>query len=109
VEKIGFPALVSRLFQEALDVGRAEIKLAKTRMLARLRAARTGLILLVVALLFALAGLVGLIVGLVLALAPLVGAALAGVILLVAALVIAGALAFAAGRMLSGQTVEDKS
>ena len=76
VEKITLPALISRLFQEALDVGRAEITLAKARVAARLSAAKTGIILLVAALVFALLGLIGLVVGLVLALVPLVGAVL---------------------------------
>ena len=109
MEKIGLPALISRLFEEALEVGRAEIMLAKTRVLARLGAAKTGLILLVAALLFALSGLIGLVVGLVLALIPLVGAALSGVIVLIVALAIAGLLGFFGARMLSGRTVEETS
>ncbi len=109
MDKIGLPALISRLFQESLEVGHAEIRLAKSRALARLQAAKIGLILLVVALVFAFSGLIGLIVGLVLALATLVGAALAGVIVLIVALLIAGGLGFAGARMLSGKTVEEKS
>lgn len=109
MEKIGLPALISRLFQDALDVGRAEIRLAKSRIFARLRAARVGLAMLFGALLFAVSGLIGLIVGLVLALVPFVGAALAGVIVLVAALAIAGALAYFGVKMLSGPKAEAES
>jgi hypothetical protein len=109
VEKIALPALIARLFQETLDVGRAEIQVAKSRLFARLRAAKTGLALLIVALLFALSALIGLILGLVLALVPLVGAALAGVIVSVGGLVVAGLFGWIGARLLSGATVEEKA
>jgi hypothetical protein len=108
VDKIGLPALITRLFHEALEVGRAEARLAKTRALARLRAAKFGLILLAAALLFAMSGLIALILGLVMALATYVGAALAGVIMLVVTSLIAGILAYAGVKLLSGDTVEEK-
>ncbi|HEY0271366.1 MAG TPA: phage holin family protein [Sphingomonas sp.] len=109
MERIALPALIARLFQEAQDVGRAEIRLARGKLLVRLRAARNGLILLVAALVIVFAALVGLVVGLVLQLAALVGGALAGVIVLAGGLVIAGLLGLIGGRLLSGAKTGEKS
>lgn len=101
--------LFSRLFQAALDVVLAEFRLARAKALARLRVARTGLILLAAALIFALAALVGLVVGLVLALTPHVGGVAAGAILCGAGLAIAAGLGWAGATRLSSETPAKKA
>lgn len=98
---LGLPGLIGQLAQDAIALVRAEVELAKSKVADRLRRSRTAIILLVAALVIVQASIVGLVVGLVLALVPLVGAAGAGLVLLVAGLVIAGLLAWAAMRLFS--------
>lgn len=96
------PGLIGQLFDDALALVRAEVRLAKSRAYDLLRRSRTALVLLGAAFLFALGSMVALMLGLVLALAPLVGAALAGVILLVIGMAIAGLLVWLAMRQIGG-------
>jgi hypothetical protein len=102
VEKISLPALLTRLYQDAVGVVHAEIRLAKSKALSRVRAARTGLILLGAAAIVALSALGGLVTGLVIALVPLVGGVLAGLIVLAGGLILAGLLGWIGARALSG-------
>ena len=103
VSRIALPGLVTQLLQDGAAVLRAEVALVKARVATRLEAAKTGLILFAAAALVALLSLIGLIVGLVLALAPLVGALLAGLIVLIVGLSIAGVLGWLGARQLSSR------
>jgi hypothetical protein len=98
----GLPGLIGQLFDDALALAWAEVRLAKSRAYDLLRRSRIALALLAAAFLIALGSIVALMLGLVLALAPLVGAALAGVILLVAGLGISGLLVWLAMREIGG-------
>jgi hypothetical protein len=95
---LGLPALIGQLFEDALSLAKAEVRLAKARVYDLLRRSRTALILLVAALLLVQGSMVALMLGLVLTLAPLVGPAFAGLILLAAGLVLAGLLGWLALR-----------
>jgi len=108
VEKLGLSGLISRLFQDALDVVAAEIRLARAKAFAKLRVAQTGLILLAAALIVALAAMVGLTIGLVLALTPLVGGLAAGIIIFIVGLAIAGLLGWAGASRITGETSTEK-
>lgn len=98
----GLPELIGQLFEDALALARAEVRLAKSRVYDLLRRSRTALVLLASAFLFVQGAVVAVMLGLVLALTPLVGAALAGLILLVAGLAVAGLLAWLAVRHIGG-------
>ncbi len=98
----GLPGLIGQLFDDALALARAEVRLAKSRVYDLLRRSRVALALLAAAFLVALGSVVALMLGLVLALAPLVGAALAGIILLVAGLLVSALLAWLAMREIGG-------
>lgn len=98
----GLPGLIGQLFDDSLALARAEVRLAKSRAYDLVRRSRIALMLLAAGFLIALGSIVALMLGLVLALAPLVGAALAGIILLVAGLAIAGLLVWLAMRQIGG-------
>ncbi|MGN6123353.1 MAG: phage holin family protein [Sphingomonas oligoaromativorans] len=99
---LGLPGLIGQLFEDALALARAEVRLAKSRAYDVLRRSRTALVLLGCALMLVQGAIVALMLGFVLALAPIVGPAWAGVILLVAALVLAGLLGWAAIHHIAG-------
>lgn len=99
---LGLGGLIGQLIEDARALARAEIKLFKSKALDLFRRSRAAILLLLIAACLAFASLVALMLGLVLALAPLVGAALAGVILLVAGLALAGLLAWLAIRLIAG-------
>jgi hypothetical protein len=95
---LGLPALIGQLFEDALALARAEVRLGKARAYDLLRRSRTALILLIAALLLVQGAVMALMIGLVLALAPLVGPAFAGLILMALALLLAALLAWLAVR-----------
>lgn len=99
---LGLGGLIGQLIEDARTLARAEVRLLKSKAFALLKRSRNAIVLLVIAACLAFASLVALMLGLVLALVPLVGAALAGVILLVAGLALAGLLAWIAIRLLAG-------
>lgn len=99
---LGLPGLIGQLFDDALALARAEVRLAKSRAYDLLRRSRAALVLLAAAFLIALGSIVALMLGLVLALAPFVGAAFAGLILLVVGLAIAAVLVWLAMRQIGG-------
>ena len=99
---LGLGGLIGQLIEDARTLARAEVKLLKSKALALFRRSRTAILLLLIAACLAFASVVALMLGLVLALAPLVGAALAGVILLVAGLALAGLLGWLAIRLIAG-------
>jgi type III secretory pathway component EscS len=92
VSRIAIPGLVAQLLQDGAAVVRAEIALFKARATTRLAAAKTGLILFAAAAVVAIVSLIGLVTGLVMALAELVNPAIAGLIVLIVGLLIAGIL-----------------
>lgn len=92
-DKEGIAALASRLVEDGKAYARAEIGYAKAAATERVRAAKTGAIFLVVALVLAHGALIALFVGAVLALATLVGPLWATVIVVLAACAIAAVLA----------------
>lgn len=89
-ESIG--ALIGRLVEDAKAFGRAELAYYRTIAGERLTAARTGLILVVTALLLAVAASIALILGLLLILAACLGPIWATVIVVLGTLAIAGLL-----------------
>jgi len=99
---LGLGGLIGQLIEDARSLARAEVKLFKSKALALFRRSRAAIVLLLIAACLAFASVVALMLGLVLALAPLVGAALAGVILLVVGLAMAGLLGWLAIRLLAG-------
>jgi type III secretory pathway component EscS len=99
---LGLGGLIGQLCEDARALVRAEIQLAKSRTLALLRRSRAAIMLLALAGCVAFASVVALMLGLVLALAPLVGPTLAGVILLIAGLVVSGVLGWIAIHLLAG-------
>lgn len=105
MNRIALPGLIAQLLQDGVAVARAEIRLGKARVTSRLVAARTGLILLVIAGIVALLSLIGLVVGLVMALAEVVNPALAGLIVMAVGLAIAGVFGWLGARRLSGRPV----
>src|ERR1700754_243536 len=98
---LGLPALIGQLFEDALALARAEVRLGKARAYDLLRRSRTALVLLVGALLLVQAAVIALVLGLVLTLVPLVGPAFAGLILMAAALLLAALLAWLAVRQIA--------
>ena len=95
----GLPALFRQLIDDARNVVRAETHLVKARAFDLARRSRSAVLLLIIALLAVQGAVVAVMVGLVMQLAPLVGAAWAGVIVMVALLLIAGLLAWVALRI----------
>jgi hypothetical protein len=93
--------LISRLFEDAVSVAKAEVQLAKSKAFAKLQGAKIAIALVFVALLIVQATLSACFVGLVIGLVPLVGAWLAALILLVAGLAVAGLLGWLALRQIS--------
>ena len=90
-EAIG--TLISRLVNDTKTYAAAEVGVVKATASARVAAAKTGAILLVVALLLAISAVGALIVGLIMSLATLVGPLAATGIVVVVTFVIAGILA----------------
>ena len=90
-EAIG--TLISRLVKDTKAYATAEVGVVTAIASARATAAKTGVILLVAALLLAISAIGALIVGLIMSLATLVGPLAATGIVVVATLVIAGILA----------------
>ena len=103
MSRIALPGLVAQLVQDGAAVLRAEVNLFRTRVATRLAAARTGLILLVAAGVVALVSLMGLVTGLVIELAEFVAPALAGRIVLIVGLAIAGVLGWLGAGQLSSR------
>jgi hypothetical protein len=93
--------LISRLFEDAVSVAKAEVQLAKSKAFAKLQGAKIAIGLVFVALLIVQAALTACFVGLVMGLVPLVGAWLAALILLIAGLAVAGLLGWLALRQIS--------
>lgn len=111
MSKTAIPQLVGQLLQDGVALARAEVQLFKSRVSTRIAAARTGLIFLAAAGVVAIVSLIALVTGLVLALLPYVGAALAGVIVMVGGLLIAGILGWiGAGHLATKpETIIEKS
>lgn len=96
VTTMALPDLFRRLVDDGRNVAKAELRLVKARAQDLVRRSRSAIVLLVIALLAIQGAVVALVVGLVLEMLPLVGPALAGLIVMVALLVVAGLLAWAA-------------
>ncbi|HEY4070382.1 MAG TPA: phage holin family protein [Sphingomicrobium sp.] len=90
--------LIERLFDDALDYGRAEVELLKTRALELAEGYVRAAILLAVAAVFALAGVVTLFVGIAIALAWWIGALGGAIVSTLLAAGVAGLLAWFAMR-----------
>jgi type III secretory pathway component EscS len=103
---LGLADLIAQAIRDGKAAVRAEVDLVKARFADRFRRARTGIILIVIALVIAHAAMIGLVVGLVMGLASLVGATLAGVIVLVVGLLVAGILGWIAASLLSRPSPE---
>jgi hypothetical protein len=99
---LGLGALIGQLWDDGRALAHAEARLLKSKAFAILRRSRTAILLLLVAAILAFASVVALMLGLVLALVPFVGAVLAGVILLVGGLAVAGLLSWIAIRLIAG-------
>lgn len=97
----GLSGLFGQLVEDARALARAEVALAKARVVATLRRSRSAALLLLAAACILLASVVALMLGLVLALAPLVGPAWAGLILMVAGVCTAALLGWIAVRLIS--------
>lgn len=95
LEDRSIPHLVGRLTEDAREVARAEIALAKAKAGAAVTRYRTAAVYFAVAGVLALAALIALLVGLILTLATLVGPGFATLIVIGVTLGIAGALAYA--------------
>lgn len=93
--------LISRLFEDAIAVAKAEFQLAKSKAFAKLQGAKIAIGLVFGALLIVQAALSACFVGLVIGLVPLVGAWLAALILLLGGLAVAGVLGWLAMRQIS--------
>lgn len=103
MSRVTIPALVSQLLHDGVDLARAEVRLARARLTIKLAEVKVGAIFLAAAALVAFLGLIGLVVGVVMALATLVGPGLAGLIVLVVALLIAGVLGWLGAKRLSAK------
>jgi hypothetical protein len=88
----GIGEIVSRLSENAKAYAKAEVDYAKTVASTRANAAKSGLIMVVVALLLAIAAFVALVVGLLISLETLVGPLAATGIVVVVTLALAGVL-----------------
>lgn len=84
--------LLSRAVSDVEEVARAEIDLRKAKLFAKVDAAKSGVVLVAAAAVFALLALIGLVVGVLMILTPLVGPIWATVIVVGVLLVIAAIL-----------------
>lgn len=89
-------ALFSRLVDDAETFVRAEIRLYRANLFARLTEARTAIIMILTAFLLAQSAIIALLVGLVVILRPILGAVGATATVVVSAITIAGLLAWLA-------------
>lgn len=96
----GFPAVVSRVIDDAKEVARAEIALVKAQAFAKLAAYRAAAILFAAAGLIALLAAIGLVVGLILTLATQIGPGLATLAVVGVFLLVAGLLGWLGSRRL---------
>ncbi|MET3762416.1 phage holin family protein [Sphingomonas sp. UYEF23] len=94
----GIATLLSRVVGDAQDVVRSEIDLQKAKVGAKVGQAKSGVVLIVVALLLASLGSTALVVGLLMILTPLIGPVAATAIVAGIPLVLAGLLGFLATR-----------
>ena len=99
------PALAAQLLEEGTAVARAELRVVKARVGARIAAAKTAAILFAAAAILALLGLIGFVVGCVLALSRVMNPVLAGLVGLVVTLLIAAILGWIGARSLSAKPV----
>jgi membrane protein implicated in regulation of membrane protease activity len=90
------------LLEDALALARAEVRLGKARAYDLLRRSRVAILLLGCALLLVQGAVAAAMLGFVLALTPVVGPAWAGLILFVAALLLAALLGWLALRYIAG-------
>ncbi|MES2095739.1 MAG: phage holin family protein [Pseudomonadota bacterium] len=103
------PSLVGRLVDDGEQFIRAELKLYRARLFARLNEVRSAIILGVGAIALTQAVLVAALVGLLLALLPLVGTPLAVLIVIVLGLAVAGVMGWLAWRLIVRATeIKDK-
>ncbi len=108
-EQESISALVSRLVDDGEVFVRAELKLYRARLFARLDDARNAVILAVIALSLAQAVIVAALVGLLIVLRPLLGAGGATATVVVAGLCVAALLAYLAWRLvLKATEIRDK-
>lgn len=98
------PSLVGRLIDDGEEFVRAELKLYRARMFARIDSARNAIILVIVALSLAQAVIVAALVGALVLLRPEVGPGGATAIVVVAGLTLAGLLGWLALRQLKKAT-----
>ena len=89
----GIMSLLSRVVSDAEQVARAEIDLRKAKLLAKIGAAKAGVVMILVAAVLGLLALIALVVGVLMILAPLVGPIWATVIVVGVLLVLAGVFA----------------
>lgn len=103
------PSLVGRLVDDGEQFLRAELKLYRARLFARLDEVRSAIILGVGAVALIQAVLVAALVGLLLALLPLVGTPLAVLIVIATGLAVAASMAWLAWRLIVRATeIKDK-
>ncbi len=89
-------ALFSRLVDDAETFVRAEIRLYRANLFARLTEARTAIIMILTAFLLAQSAIIALLVGLVVILRPILGAVGATASVVIGAITVAGLLAWLA-------------
>ena len=94
VDELPFPALVSRLVDDARDVARAEVGVYKAKAAERAQAYKGAVIFFGAAAVLALEALGALLVGLIMTLATLVGPGFATLIVVGLVFTLAGVLAF---------------
>lgn len=97
----GVGATIVQVAEDAKAYAGAQVALYKAIATARLRAAKSGIVLGLVAAVLALAALVALLVGLILSLATLLGPFGATAVVVIATLAIAGLLGWSASGKLS--------
>lgn len=90
----GFVALFTRLIDDGEEFVRAEMQLYRAQLLARLKEGRSAVIMVIVAFFLAQSALVALLVGLVATLRRPLGPAGATAVVVLGALLVAGALAW---------------
>ena len=100
-DEVPIGELVGRLIDQGKGFARAEVGLVKAVATAKVDAAKLPVILLAVALLFAIAGVVTLCMTIALALATLIGPLAGGLVATLIAFAIAGGLALVAKNKLS--------
>ena len=94
VDELPFPALVSRLVDDARDVARAEVGVYKAKAAERAQAYKGAVIFFGAAAVLALEALGALLVGLIMTLATLVGPGFATLIVVGGVFALAGVLAY---------------